>query len=216
MATSEIAATRVDSLITRGKSLLATARVSEYGYTKYVDHPLYEGWRAQTLTALRDILGPEHTYTKAFDEAATGSQEYNVRSGISIVEHAAADIANGYLAGMESLIAGEVFGNFLEMAEHLLQSGYKDPAASLCGAVLENGLRRICENHSITVGANDDLSALNQKCTQAKLYNNLVRQQIQQWTTLRNYADHGKFAEYSKGQVVTMVTGIRDFLAKHT
>jgi hypothetical protein len=108
-----------------------------------------------------------------------------------------------------------VFGDFLEMSEHLLTEGYKDPAASLTGAVLEDGLRRIARNNHIAVTDRDDLTSLRDKCVQNKIFNNLVRQQITAWTTLRNSADHGKFDEYTPQQVGSMISDVRSFLVAH-
>jgi len=125
------------------------------------------------------------------------------------------DIEKGYLRKTANIISAEVFGDFLEIAEHLLTEGYKDPAASLTGAVLEDGLRRIARNNDITVADRDDLTSLRDKCAGKKVFNNLVRQQITAWTTLRNSADHGKFDEYTAQQVGSMISDVRSFLANY-
>jgi hypothetical protein len=101
------------------------------------------------------------------------------------------------------------------MAQHLLDEGYKDPAASLTGAVLEDGLRRIARNNDITVTERDDLNSLKDKLAGRKIFNNLVRQQITLWTTLRNSAAHGKFDQYTVQDVSSMITDVRSFLAIH-
>ena len=43
------------------------------------------------------------------------------------------DYDAGYLSKFQSLVRAEVFADFLEMAEHLLEQGYKDPCAVLVG-----------------------------------------------------------------------------------
>ena len=43
------------------------------------------------------------------------------------------DYDAGYLSSVQSLVRAEVFADFLEMAEHLLKQGYKDPCAVLVG-----------------------------------------------------------------------------------
>jgi hypothetical protein len=48
-----------------------------------------------------------------------------------------------------------------------------------------------------------------------KVFNNLVRQQITSWTTLRNAADHGKFSEYTEQHEGSMIADVRAFLAIH-
>jgi len=37
------------------------------------------------------------------------------------------------------------------MADHLLDSGYKDPAAVICGSVLEEHLRQLCIKNNIPI-----------------------------------------------------------------
>jgi hypothetical protein len=63
------------------------------------------------------------------------------------------DMAAGRLATVAELIHGDVFSDFLDMADHLLEEGYKDPAAVLAGGVLEEHLRKLCVSYSISVVA---------------------------------------------------------------
>ena len=126
-----------------------------------------------------------------------------------------ADIENGYLRKTVNIISAEVFGDFLEMAQHLLDEGYKNPAASLAGAVLEDGLRRVTRNNYITVTDGDGIASLRQKCAAKKVFNKLVSDQITAWTTLRNSAAHGKFEDYTAQQVGSMLSDVRSFLATH-
>jgi hypothetical protein len=69
--------------------------------------------------------------------------------------------------------------------------------------------------NDIAVTDRDDLTSLRDKCAGKKIFNNLVRQQITGWTTLRNSADHGKFDEYTPQQVGSMISDVRSFLATH-
>ena len=134
---------------------------------------------------------------------------------MAILRAAEEDIEGGYLQKVETLVSAEVFSDFLEMAKHLLDNGYKDPAASLIGAVLEDGLRRICSNNNITVKSDDNISSLNQKLAQNHVYNPLQQRQIQVWNKLRDYADHGHFDEYKSENVKNMLEGVRNFLLNY-
>lgn len=49
----------------------------------------------------------------------------------------------------QKIIAAEIFSDFLEMAEHLLEQGYKDPAAVMIGSVVEENLRKFCVANKI-------------------------------------------------------------------
>ena len=62
------------------------------------------------------------------------------------------DLSLGRLASLSGLISADLFADFLEMAEHLLGEGYKDPAAVLAGGVLEEHIRKLSEKHGLPVG----------------------------------------------------------------
>ncbi len=101
------------------------------------------------------------------------------------------------------------------MADHLLDNGYKDPAASLIGAVLEDGLRRIYSNNNLIVKSDDSINSLNQKLAAKGVYNDLQRKQIQVWNDIRNNADHGHFGEYKADDVRDMLGGVQRFLSDY-
>jgi hypothetical protein len=190
-----------------------------YGATN-IDHGTadglghFYGWHSQAIVALQDIFGERHVYTLQFPKTAT--YHNGPAAGVPILQRAISDIENGYLRKTVNIISAEVFSDFLEISGHLLEQGYKDPAASLCGAVLEDGLRRIVANtDGITVSARDDLNSLRDKLSGKGVFNNIVRQQITSWTSLRNAADHGQFSEYDDAQVRLMIDGVRTFLAAH-
>ena len=101
------------------------------------------------------------------------------------------------------------------MADELLESGYKDPAASLAGAVLQDGLRKIADRHSVVHKRGDGLDSLNQKIAAPGLYNASTRAQIDSWRHSRNAADHGNFGDYQADDIRRMVEGVRDLLARY-
>ena len=120
------------------------------------------------------------------------------------------------MSNIESLIFGEVFDDFLEMAKHLLESGYIPVVPTLIGAVLEDGLRRISRARCIDVKENsDNIASLNNKLADAKVYGGLVRKKVAVWNEIRNNADHGKFEQLNEPDVRGMLEGVRDFLSTH-
>ena len=92
---------------------------------------------------------------------------------------------------------------------------YKDPAASLIGAVLEDGLRKIADKNGIQVKNGDDIGSLNTKLADKGVYNHLVRKQIQAWKGIRDSADHGKFEDYNKDDAKAMLEGVNRFLTEN-
>jgi hypothetical protein len=180
----------------------------------YADAGLFSQWRTSSLSFL-NTLPPEYIYSREFEACCKDVYFEDVKHGVGILRAAKDDIKGGYLQKVEALVSASVFSDFLEMAEHLLDNDYKDPAASLIGAVLEDGLRRICGNKNITVKTDDNISSLNQKLAQNHVYNPLQQKQIQVWNKLRDFADHGHFDQYKPDDVKDMLQDVRKFLADY-
>jgi len=216
MATNRILG-RLDSLIDMGEKVLAT-RHREPGVITvddYVEGSSFQQWRTSSLAFLNVVLGSSSIHYRDFEERCKWSWHGDTQRGLAVLRAAKDDIEGGYLQKVEALVSASVFSDFLEMAEYLLDNGYKDPSASLIGAVLEDGLRRICISNGITLKAREDISSLNQKLAQKQVYNPLQQKQIQVWNDIRNNADHGHFDEYSNENVEDMLEGVRKFLANY-
>lgn len=172
-------------------------------------------WQSQTVSFLVDVLGRDHVYTRLFANYAAVKLDDDIEEGLGVLRAVREDLEGGDLTDIRTLISAEVFTDFLEMAEHLHKTGYKDPAASLVGAVLEDGLRRIANNHGVKRKSREDLSSLNHKLANAGTYGRLTQKQVQVWTEVRNSADHGHFDEYTADDVANMISGVGRFLDEH-
>ena len=82
------------------------------------------------------------------DERCKVAVPDSVNVGFGVLEAAQSDLESGMMGRLDTLVAADIFTDFLEMATHLIENGYKDPAASLTGAVLEGGLRKIAVANS--------------------------------------------------------------------
>jgi hypothetical protein len=112
-----------------------------------------------------------------------------------------------------------VFADFLEMGEYLLNEGYKDAAAVIIGAVLEDGLRKIAVQRAVAVtsqaGRPLTIDPLNAALANDGAYNKLAQKQITSWAHVRNKAAHGEYSEYTKEQVQMMLMFVQSFFAEH-
>lgn len=210
---------RLGTLIAKGEEVSGTEYrlPSNYiGWPTYVDRERYFEWKTQSLVCLAQVFGDDHNYTSGF-ASSTKEETTNrsVRAGIGILRAALADVEQGHLATIQQLAAANIFSDFLEQAGHLLSHGYAAPAASLAGAVLENGLRSLAERNDIAVKTRDDLSALNSKIAAKGVYNRLRQKQVAVWIDVRNAADHGRFDDVRESDVADLIRGARDFLAEH-
>jgi len=139
-----------------------------------------------------------------------------------VVQSLLEDMEAGYTASLEELVHGEVFGDYLEMAQHLLDSGFKDAAAVIAGSTLEGHLRSLCRKASIDVHRNvggvivaKKADAMNTELATAEVYGKLDQKNITAWLDLRNKAAHGEYADYAKEQVRLLIASVRDFLTRN-
>jgi hypothetical protein len=124
----------------------------------------------------------------------------------------------GLLSTASELMHADIFADFLEMADHLLSEGYKDAAAVIAGSVLEEHLRQLCTKHSISAaaaGKNKKADLMNAELAGGSAYSKLDQKSVTAWLDLRNKAAHGQYGEYSKDQVVLLIQGIREFMARN-
>lgn len=129
-----------------------------------------------------------------------------------------ADFEAGHLNSIIEIIHAELFADFLEMADHLLEQGFKDPAAVIAGSVLEEHLRKLCVKHGLHIdhaGRPKKADTLNADLGNADVYSKLDQKNVTAWLGLRNSAAHGKYNEYTQAQVSLLVQSVRDFITRN-
>lgn len=141
---------------------------------------------------------------------------------VGIIKALLVDLEDGFITSHATLIRGELFDDFLEMATHLIEEGYKDAAAVISGTALEVHLKKLCENRDIAVeqernGSIQPIKAdrLNAELAKSEAYNKLDQKSITAWLGLRNNAAHGNYKEYDKAQVTLTIDSVRNFIARH-
>ena len=132
------------------------------------------------------------------------------------------EIAGGWLSTVKGLVTAEVFTDYMEMAEYLLEANYKDPAAVIAGSTLEAHLRQLCIKNGIPVaqpknGKDVPLKAdvLNSELAKAEAYNKADQKQVTAWLDLRNKAAHGEYTAYTREQIELVVSGVINFIARN-
>lgn len=156
--------------------------------------------------------------TRSFTKMHSGYYEH-VSEMVGVLRAIQHDIKSGLIRNVRGLLQAEIFADFLDMTEHLLQEGYKDAAAVLLGAVMEDSLRKIATAHGVnTVGPNGrplTIDPLNVALAKAGVYNALVQKQITSWANLRNDAAHASFAKYDHETVRQMLMFVQKFCADY-
>lgn len=211
---------RVSQLILQSDAVVATRRSIKYGRDRVNDDAMV-GLRAATLSFISMTFGKDSPYYLEYNNSTNDSGIDNALRGHSILLAIQAEIDGGWIFTVKKLISAEIFSDFLEMAEHLLAQGYKDPAAVMIGSVLEENLRQLCiaNEVEVTFEKNGDLvpktsDRINADLAKAELYSKLDFKAVTAWLGLRNSAAHGKYEEYTSDQVAVMLTGVTEFLAR--
>lgn len=209
--------TRCQALIDQGTRVLSTRRPPPAGVIsgEYVESALFYEWKPAGLSFLKMTFGEEHPHFQLFQTGVKNTYFSDALQGVGVLKAAYDELRGGFLGRVQDLVAAEIFADFLGQAAHLAEAGYKDAAASVAGAVLEDGLRRIAMARGITVKTSDDLSSLNHRLADGQVYSRLVQKKIQVWNDIRNNAAHGKFGEYKKEDVHEMVKAVQGFLAEY-
>ena len=209
---------RIQHLLGKADDAKSTYRGTGVGTARFftLSFKEYFEWVSGCKSLLESVVGKEdHFYQDFVGVTSRVANRPAVNAGVGILNALKEDIELGLLANVQTLALAEVFNDFLEMAEHFLDSGHKDPAAFLVGAVLEDGLKKLATKNCIPLEPQNDISAVNMKLADKKIYNKLTQSQIETWKKIRNSAAHGKFDEYDKKEVKDFLVWTRDFLEKH-
>ncbi|MBF31550.1 MAG: hypothetical protein CL529_10280 [Aequorivita sp.] len=212
---------RIEFVLSNAKVVSDSGQMNSYGGIE-VDYSKMKGFRTSAQSLILDLFGTEHPYYTEFKNVTRDSYGSNVNSGIAIINNIKTEIENGWLTSIKGIVSAEIFTDFLEMAEHLLETDYKDPAAVMIGSVLEEHLRQLCLKNSIDIEYEKDgklipfkADRLNSELAKAGIYNKLDQKNITAQLDLRNNAAHGKYTEYDKSQVKLMFDFVFNFMTRH-
>jgi len=206
---------RFEELIEFGKNILKTN-----GGTMRAIQRLYSDgkinsqkaihWETNVENLLSRIMGNNSVHYKNFVRILSKPLTYiPVFNALGVLEAAKDDYKNEHMYNIRQLVEAEVFDDFLEQADHLLKSGYYQPAAVVCGCVLEDGMRKLCERNGIEIGTKPKLDKMNADLAKAGIYTKLTLKKITHLADLRNKAAHGQWEQFKKKDVEEMLSSVR-------
>ena len=131
----------------------------------------------------------------------------------AVLRAAMTDYREGFMADTKILVSAEVFADFLVQAEVLLEHDYKDAAAVIIRAVLEDGLRRVCLSKGIAVKERAGVDDLAQALTKQNSLTAIQKKEIDAKREIGNAAAHGRFSEFTKQDVIAFHEFVQRLLA---
>jgi hypothetical protein len=182
-------------------------------------------WTSRTVNLLEKVC-PENSIYLTFIDYYPDDVKYLTNRNVDIMnsflgslDGACNDYKVGLLSDIRNFLRAEIFTDFLEMGEYLLNEGYKDAAAVIIGSVLEDTLRKLAIEKNIEIlnsnGKPKTMEPLNQDLKKANVYNEFTRKQVTTWADLRNNAAHGHYDEYNIKEVKTMLYFVQSFCSDY-
>ena len=214
--------TEVKALVEIGMSILSKVQKldSSLPANEVVD---VSSWITRLGQLIRRLYGENSEHYKSYTHALSTTNFYNLHSNwnthfaqlVGVSKSIQHDLTTGFLIDFRSIVQADIFADFLEMGEYLLQEGYKDAAAVIIGTVLEDTLRKLSERNGLPVtnasGKPLTMEPLNVELAKLEAYSKLIQKQITSWAHIRNKAAHGEFDEYNSEQVQFMLLFVQSF-----
>jgi hypothetical protein len=169
--------------------------------------------KTSALNLFARTAGDKSVYYREL--SAFGGDESIVNRSImmGILNAAMVDYREGFMADTKLLVSAEVLADFLTQAEVLLEHDYKDAAAVVVRAVLEDGLRRVCISKGVAVKDRDGVHQLAEALMKQNCLTAVQYKEIEAKKEIGNKAAHGKFNEYTKADVVAFHEFVQRLLA---
>ena len=176
--------------------------------------------QTRCLAAIERASSRSSTYRTQCEQYAKQNVGFSVQLGrqIGVAKALLSDIRNDHLVTFEEQVHGDLFGDFLEIAQNLIKAKNKDAAAILTGTTLEVHIRKLGAKHGVktklgqkSLGA----EAINAELTKIGVYSKLDQKNVTAWLGLRNHAVHGDFAQYNSDQAKLLIANVRDFITRH-
>ncbi len=110
-------------------------------------------WSTSVLNILKTVFCTDSVhyvnFIEIYDSFEGSMEDFECARGVFTA--AKDDFEGGFLFSLESSITGEVFRDFVRLARQSLAEGYKDVAAVLASAALEDALKRHAKQNSLAV-----------------------------------------------------------------
>jgi hypothetical protein len=178
--------------------------------------------RANTLilSALAKFSPPRLPYiaqTQKIVDHAGLSNDYTREHLVGILKALLFEYENGTLKGIEELVHADLFSDFLAMARHLLDKGFKDPAAVMAAGVFEQHLHQLARKFDVPTTQSDkhrNAQAINENLAKAGAYQGDMQKEVTAKLAFRNYAAHGEWTKYEPSQVALFIDWVSFFMQR--
>ena len=173
----------------------------------------WENWATSVQNLIKAVFGensPHYVnFTKILDQCTGDKSRINSLQGI--FKSAKEDFEGGYVFNVDLTISGEVFGDFIVLAKQSLSEGYKDVAAVLASAALEDSLKRYALVNELNV-ENKQMTEVINALKSKGLVSGAQKSLLDAMPKIRNYALHAEWEKVSEPDVNSIIGYVEQFL----
>jgi hypothetical protein len=179
----------------------------------------FQKWSSSVMHLIKSVFGepsPHYQNIKQAYENLPPSVYWAVRGDVlkGIFKAAKEDFDGRYLFSVKAAISGEIFGDFVSLAKAALSESYKDVAAVLVCAALEDALKRYAALNDLDV--NDKVMQEVVAAIKAKgLVTGAQKTLLDSMPKIRDYAMHAKWDKITSQDVGSVIGFVEQFLLTH-
>lgn len=185
-------------------------------HTPYYADAEFIGWATSAQDLIRAVFrdsSPQYENFVSALKSPSGSKA-KVDALKSVFLSAKGAFEGGYVFNVELTVSGELFGDFIATAKHALSQSYKDVAAVLACAALEDTLKRYALAKELIVEGNsmqDTVNALKSK----GLVTGAQKSLLDPMPKIRDYAMHANWDKITAPDVSSVIGYVEQFLLTH-
>lgn len=184
-----------------------------YGSVRYVPNGQWHRWATSVQSLILAVFGESSPHYRNFVSAykkCTGS-ESEVEALRAVFLSAKEDFEGGYVFDVDLRVSGEVFGDFVALARQSLAEGYKDVAAVLACAALEDALKRYASAKGLAVSDKSMQEVVN-SLKSKRLVAGAQKSLLDTMPRIRNFALHADWDKISEPDVSSVIGFVEQFL----
>lgn len=190
-------------------------RFSELDLDRNRIAPEWHKWSTSVLNLLENAGLRTHRqnfrsiYNHSF--ARRGLMTTDLDAALGVFRAAKEDYEGGYVFSLEKAVSGELFGDFVLLAEQSLAEGYKDVAAVLACAALEDALKRYARTEGLDVD-NADMQQVVNALKSKGLVSGAQKTLLDPMPKIRDFAMHANWDKISPESVSGVIGFVKQFL----
>lgn len=187
--------------------------VDGYPRATHVPSGKWEQWATSAQNLIRAVFGEPSPHYQNFISAykACRGEGHEVRVLQGIFLSAKEDYEGGYVFDVDLRVSGEVFSDFVLLAKESLANGYKDVAAVLACAALEDALKRYAASQGVDT-ANRSMQEVINALKAGGHVAGAQKGLLDAMPRVRNAALHAEWSKISELEVSSVLGFVEQFL----